>query len=99
MEREISMKKFAVLGVCAILAGCGADGTPLAPTAGLGIGIGPGGVKVRPKVTVSDGTSAVNVGTGGVSAGTNVGGVNVGTSGGGVTASTSAGPVSVSGSL
>ncbi len=73
------MKKFAVLGVVALLAGCGAEGDPLRPTAGLGIGIGPGGLKVRPNVGVTDGTARVGVGTGGVTAGASSGPVSVGT--------------------
>ncbi len=72
------MKKILVVFVFGFVAGCGAEGDPLRRTAGLGIGIGPGGVKIRPNVGVTDGTSKVGVGAGGVTAGTRAGPVSVG---------------------
>ena len=78
MEREIGMKKIMMAMALTGLVACGAEGDPLRPTAGLGIGIGPGGISLRPKVGVTDGTSTVGVGSGGVSAGTRAGPVSVG---------------------
>ncbi len=72
------MKKIIAVCVFGFVAACGAEGDPLRPTAGLGIGIGPGGIKLRPKVGVTDGTSTVGLGTGGVSAGTRAGPVSIG---------------------
>lgn len=74
------MKRIAMIMALVALAACGAEGDPLRPTAGLGIGIGPGGISVRPNVGVTDGTSRVGVGAGGVSAGTSAGPVSVGAS-------------------
>ena len=72
------MNIVAVICGLAILTGCGAEGDPLRPTAGLGIGIGLGGIKIRPNVGLTDGTSKVAVGAGGVTAGTKAGPVSVG---------------------
>lgn len=72
------MKRIAMILSLAALAACGAEGDPLRPTAGLGVGIGPGGISLRPKVGVTDGTTSVGVGAGGVSAGTRAGPVRVG---------------------
>ena len=72
------MKKILALFVLGWVAACGAEGDPLRPTAGLGIGIGPGGISLRPKIGVTDGTSNVGIGAGGVSAGTRAGPVAVG---------------------
>ena len=74
------MKRLAMAGAVALLAGCGAEGDPLQPQAGLGIGIGPNGIRVSPRVTVSDGVGRVSAGPGGVSAGAGVGPVAVGAS-------------------
>ncbi len=72
------MKTIMALCVFGFVAACGAEGDPLRPTAGLGIGIGPGGLSIRPNVGVTDGTSRVGLGAGGVSAGTRAGPVSVG---------------------
>ena len=74
------MKKIGLFGVLALLGACGAAGDPLQPTAGLGIGIGPGGISLKPRVTVSNGTTRVSAGTGGVSAGVSSGPVSLGAS-------------------
>lgn len=73
------MKK--LIAICALvgLAACGAEGDPLQPNVGLGVGIGPGGLKVRPRVTVSDGTGRVTASPSGVSAGASAGPVSVNT--------------------
>lgn len=57
------------------LAACAND--PNAPQLGLGIGIGPNGLRVSPKVTTKVGDARVGVGPGGASVGTSVGGVGV----------------------
>ena len=41
------MKTIGLMGALALLVACGAEGDPLAPQAGLGVGIGPGGISVR----------------------------------------------------
>ena len=71
------MRRLAILGVCGLLAACGAEGDPLQPNVGLGLGIGPGGIKVRPNVSVNDGTARVSAGAGGVRVGASEGPVSV----------------------
>jgi hypothetical protein len=56
-----------LLGACA----------PGGPQMGLGIGIGPGGVSVSPRVTADVGGMNVGAGPGGVTATTGVGPVSV----------------------
>ena len=70
------MIKAAMTGLLALtLAGCGAQGAPVAPgtaqaeqpagpTASVGMGIGPNGVS--PGVTLADGIGRVSLGPGGV---------------------------------
>ncbi|MFZ3581386.1 hypothetical protein ACOI1H_04325 [Loktanella sp. DJP18] len=69
------MIKAMAAGLLALtLAGCGAQGAPVAPggtaddgtrpTANLGVGIGPNGVS--PGVTLADGIGRVSLGPGGV---------------------------------
>ncbi|THD83568.1 hypothetical protein E7811_09815 [Aliigemmobacter aestuarii] len=53
---------------------------PATPQLGVGVGIGPNGVRLVPRVTTNVGGANVGVTPGGASVGTNVGGVNVGAS-------------------
>jgi hypothetical protein len=69
-----------LLAIALLLGACAPGG----PQLGLGLGIGPGGISVNPRVTTNVGGVNVGVGAGGVSAGTNLGGVGVGVNGGGV---------------
>jgi len=72
--------KPSAFGLFALLAlsGCENPGQPGQPRLGVGIGIGPNGLALRPRVsTTIDGTT-VGGGPGGASVGTNVGGVGVG---------------------
>lgn len=55
------MRIIAVLGLLA-LAACGADGAPLRPQAGVGIGLGSDGVDVGGSFGVTDGTFSVGLG-------------------------------------
>jgi hypothetical protein len=51
----------ALLGLLA-LAACGADGAPVRPSAGVGIGVGSGGVDVGGRFGVTDGTVSLGIG-------------------------------------
>lgn len=73
--------------------------TPGGPQLGVGLGIGPGGISVTPRVTTNVGGLNVGVGAGGVSAGTNIGGVGVGVNGGGAGVGTTVGGMGVGGAL
>jgi len=55
------MKIILGLMLAALLAGCGADGAPLTPTAGVGISVGPGGVSLNCSVGGTNGTVTVSV--------------------------------------
>jgi hypothetical protein len=69
-----------LIGSLLLLGACAPGG----PQLGVGLGVGPGGISVKPRVTTNLGGVNVGVGAGGVSAGTNLGGVGVGVNGGGV---------------
>jgi hypothetical protein len=84
-----------LIGSLLLLGACAPGG----PQLGVGLGIGPGGISVRPRVTTNVGGVNVGVGAGGVSAGTNLGGVGVGVNGGGVGVGTTVGGVGVGGTL
>lgn len=45
-----------------VLAGCGADGEPVQPTANLAIGVGQGGLSAGARVGVSKGPVSISVG-------------------------------------
>jgi hypothetical protein len=56
------MRALAILGLL-VLAACGADGPPLRPSAGVGIGVGSNGdVDVGGRFGVTDGTLSVGIG-------------------------------------
>ena len=55
------MKYIAVLALL-VVAGCGADGEPIQPTANLAIGVGSGGAYARTSVGVSQGPVSIRVG-------------------------------------
>ena len=55
------MKRIVLILTTAALAGCGADGAPLKPTANLGLSIGSGGVRTGASVGASNGTVSVGV--------------------------------------
>lgn len=57
------MKRIALVLTIAVLAGCGADGAPFKPTAGIGIGIGTNGLTTGARVGASNGTVSIGVGT------------------------------------
>ena len=69
-----------LIGSLLLLSACAPGG----PQLGVGFGIGPGGISLKPRVTTNLGGVNVGVGAGGVSAGGTVGGVGVGVNGGGV---------------
>lgn len=71
------MKKLATIAALTLMAACGAEGDPMQPSVGLGFGIGPGGISVRPNVSVTDGTARVSAGPGGVRVGASEGPVSV----------------------
>jgi hypothetical protein len=56
------MRALAILGLL-VLTACGADGPPLRPSAGVGIGVGSNGdVDVGGRFGVTDGTLSVGIG-------------------------------------
>ena len=57
------MKRIALATVCAlVLAGCGADGEPVQPTANVGIGVSGNGVSVGTTVGVKNGPINISIG-------------------------------------
>ena len=54
-------RTLAILGIIA-LAGCGADGAPMRPSANLGLSVGSGGVSTSASVGATNGTVSVGVG-------------------------------------
>ena len=56
------MRKLFAIGLIGFLAGCGAEGEPLRPTAKLGFGIGLGGIS--PKISLGAKGSPVGIGVG-----------------------------------
>lgn len=64
--------------ICAGLISACTPSDPAAPQLGVGVGIGPNGVRLVPRVTTSVGGARVGVSPGGASVGGNVGGVAVG---------------------
>lgn len=56
------MKRLVLMLTVAALAGCGADGAPLAPNASVGVGVGSNGVTTGGSVGASNGTVSVGVG-------------------------------------
>jgi hypothetical protein len=69
----------ATLALAGLLAACTAN-DPNAPHLGLGVGIGPNGLRLTPSLTTRVGGTTVGVTPGGASVGGNVGGVSVGAS-------------------
>lgn len=65
------------LAALLVLAGC-AD--PNAPRLGMGVGFGPNGVRVTPRVTTRVGVTSLGVSPYGTSVGTTVGNVGIGAS-------------------
>lgn len=55
------MKTLTALLALVVLAGCGADGAPIRPVAGIGIGLGTNGVTVSPSVGISKGNVGASV--------------------------------------
>jgi hypothetical protein len=72
------MTRAALLAALVALTAC--DAGPGQPQLGLGLGFGPRGVRVVPRVTTNVGGVGVGLGPGGTSIGTSVGGVGVGAS-------------------
>lgn len=70
------IRAVACIGIL-MLAAC--DAGPDQPRLGIGLGIGPNGVRLVPKVTTDLGGVTVGAGPGGIGLGTNVGGVGIGT--------------------
>lgn len=58
------MRVIAILLTGFVLAGCGADGEPIQPTAKTNLRITPNGVSVGTNVRVGNGPFGVNVGLG-----------------------------------
>ena len=56
------MRKLFAIGLIGVLAGCGAEGDPVRPTAKLGLGIGLGGI--TPKISLGAKGSPVGIGLG-----------------------------------
>lgn len=69
----------AVVGFAALLA-LSACADPNAPHLGVGLGFGPNGVRVTPRVTTRVGDTSVGVSPYGTSVGTTVGNVGIGAS-------------------
>lgn len=59
------MNKLFVIGLLAVLAGCGAEGDPLRPTANLGVSVGPNGVSQSVGVGASNSNMSLSLGLGG----------------------------------
>ncbi len=55
------MKKMALIVALGALAGCGADGDPLQPSANLGLSFGPNGVSPNASVGASNGNVSVGL--------------------------------------
>ena len=55
------MKPIASMMIVAVLAGCGADGAPVRPTANLGLSLGPAGITPTASVGGTSGPVAVSV--------------------------------------
>ena len=55
------MRWIAALITVGFLASCGADGAPVQPTAGIGIGISPSGLSTSTRVGVKKGPVSVGV--------------------------------------
>lgn len=74
------MRPAALLLAALALAACAEDpnAPPNAPRVGLGVGFGPSGVTVAPRVTTQVGDASVGVSPGGASVGTSIGGVGLG---------------------
>lgn len=51
----------AALGLCALMAACGADGEPVKPTANLDLGVSSSGVSAGASVGMRQGPVAINV--------------------------------------
>lgn len=60
MIKSLSMI-LSLIGV-AFLSGCGVDGAPIRPNAGVNVSVGPGGISVSPSVSVRKGNVGVTVG-------------------------------------
>jgi hypothetical protein len=56
------MKRIALILAIVTVAGCGADGAPMKPTANVGLSLGTGGVNTSASVGASNGTVSVGVG-------------------------------------
>lgn len=65
---------------CALALAACTPNDPATPQLGVGVGIGPNGVRLVPRVTTNVGGANVGLTPGGASVGANVGGVNVGAS-------------------
>lgn len=68
----------AALVLAGMLALAACTPAPGQPRVGLGLGIGPKGLRIVPRVTTNVGGVTVGAGPGGGSVGTSVGGVGVG---------------------
>ncbi|MDG1769489.1 MAG: hypothetical protein P8H36_08825 [Yoonia sp.] len=55
------MKTIASMMIVAVLAGCGADGAPVRPTANLGLSLGPAGITPIASVGGTSGPVTVSV--------------------------------------
>lgn len=55
------MKPIASMMIVAVLAGCGADGAPVRPTANLGLSLGPAGITPTASVGGTSGPVTVSV--------------------------------------
>lgn len=56
------MKKLALIVLTGALAGCGADGAPMRPSANVGLSVGSGGVSPSASVGATNGSVSVGVG-------------------------------------
>jgi len=57
------MKAITVMIILGALAGCGADGAPLRPTANLGLSIGADGVTPTASIGATSGPVSIRVGS------------------------------------
>jgi len=56
------MKVVGFIGVLAVLAGCGANGDPLRPTASTSLSVGTNGVSAGTNLGLSNGTFSLGIG-------------------------------------
>jgi hypothetical protein len=62
MEGCLGLKAIVLTGILVVLAGCGANGDPLRPTASSNLSIGTNGVSAGTNLAVTNGFFSVGIG-------------------------------------